>query len=287
LWQQILRKKYLSNQTIGKVDRKPGDSHFWSALMKVKSKFLGHGSFQLNNRAQIRFWEDSWIGNSAFKDQYPFLYNITRRKSDTVDKVLSGLPLNVSFRIQLMGNNLVLWYNVVHKIMAVRLNNDRDVFIWNLHQHGKFYVHSMYLALINNGSVIRNTLIWKFKIPLKIKIFMWYLQKKVVLTKDNLAKRNWDGDKQCCLCYANESIQHLFNECFSAKKLWGLSNLAFNVAIPRNVRHMYGSWLNRFGGKLKRQALAGALVFCWPIWLSRNNVVFDISPSKTLFQVLF
>jgi hypothetical protein len=40
----------------------------------------------------------------------------------------------------------------------------------------------MYLALISNGMVIR------LKIPLKIKIFMWYMYKEVVLTKDNLAR---------------------------------------------------------------------------------------------------
>jgi hypothetical protein len=28
------------------------------------------------------------------------------------------------------------------------------------------------------------------EIPLKIKIFLWFLQKGVVLTKDNLAKKN-------------------------------------------------------------------------------------------------
>jgi hypothetical protein len=189
LWQTILQNKYLSNQTIGKVDRKLGDSHFWSNLMKVKSKFLHYGSFQLNNGAQIRFWEDRWMGNHAFKDQYPSLYNIARRKSDTVEKVLSRLPLNVSFHRQLIGNNLILWYNLVIKIIHVHLNNNRDVFIWNLHQHGKFSIHSMYITLINNGSVIRNTLIWKFKIPLKIKKIMWYMQKEVVLTKDNLAKK--------------------------------------------------------------------------------------------------
>jgi hypothetical protein len=48
----------------------------------------------------------------------------------------------------------------------------------------------MYLALISNDAIIRNTLIWKLKILLKIKIFVWYLFKEVVLTKDNLAKRN-------------------------------------------------------------------------------------------------
>jgi hypothetical protein len=29
----------------------------------------------------------------------------------------------------------------------------------------------------------------------------------------------------------------------------------FNIAPPRSVRHMYGTWLNQFGGKLKRQVL--------------------------------
>jgi hypothetical protein len=55
LWQTILRNKYLTSQTIGKVDRKPGDSHFWAGLMKAKETFLRHGSFHLNNRKQIRF----------------------------------------------------------------------------------------------------------------------------------------------------------------------------------------------------------------------------------------
>jgi hypothetical protein len=56
-------------------------------------------------------------------------------------------------------------------------------------------VHSLYLTLINNG--MANNLhrkLWRSKVPLKIKIFMWYM-KEVVLTKDNLAKRNWGGNK--------------------------------------------------------------------------------------------
>jgi hypothetical protein len=48
----------------------------------------------------------------------------------------------------------------------------------------------MYLALINNRTVIRNNIIWMLKNPLKIKIFMWYMYKEVVLTKDNLVRRN-------------------------------------------------------------------------------------------------
>lgn len=32
--------------------------------------------------------------------------------------------------------------------------------------------------------------------PFKIKIFIWYLQREVMLTKDNLVKRNWKGNKK-------------------------------------------------------------------------------------------
>ena len=50
-------------------------------------------------------------------------------------------------------------------------------------------VKSIYVALLNNGVRISQK-IWRAKMPMKIKIFMWYLKKVVLLTKDNLVKRN-------------------------------------------------------------------------------------------------
>jgi hypothetical protein len=57
-------------------------------------------------------------------------------------------------------------------------------------------VASMYNALILPDvpiDSISNNKLWKLKIPLRIKVFGWYLRKGVVLTKDNLTKRNWHG----------------------------------------------------------------------------------------------
>lgn len=39
-----------------------------------------------------------------------------------------------------------------------------------------------------------NRKIWKVKIPLKIEIFMLLVENDAILTKNNLAKRNWQGD---------------------------------------------------------------------------------------------
>ena len=69
----------------------------------------------------------------------------------------------------------------------------------------------MYRALVHHVvpvDIIKK--IWKMKIPLKLKIFAWYVRKRVILTKDNLVKRNWHESKKCVLCQQDETIKHLF-----------------------------------------------------------------------------
>jgi hypothetical protein len=73
LWQEVIRKKYLCNKSIGQVRRKPGDSHFWTGLMKVRDMFLERGVFSVNNGRDIRFWEDRWLGNCTLQQRFPSL----------------------------------------------------------------------------------------------------------------------------------------------------------------------------------------------------------------------
>jgi hypothetical protein len=68
-----------------------------------------------------------------------------------------------------------------------------DTFRWNLTNPGLFTVRSMYLHLLDSQPPFGHKKIQKFKVPLKIKIFLWFVQKEVVLTKDNLARKNWKG----------------------------------------------------------------------------------------------
>lgn len=124
--------------------------------------------------------------------------------------VLWGEPLNVSFRRSLVGNNLRAWQQIVASVMHIQLTEQRDTFTWSLQQHERFSVRSMYTTYVVPNVVQHNHVIWKLKVPLKIKIFMWYLLKGVVLTKYNLAKRQWRGSTKCCFCNVDENIQYLF-----------------------------------------------------------------------------
>ena len=140
---------------------------------------------------------------------------------------------------------------------------------------------------MQDSRVLENLISWKIKVPLKIKFFLWYLKKGVILTKDNLAKRNWKGDKKCCFCNNDESIQHLFFECHVAKFVWNVVFVTFGIVPPSSITNMLGTWLRGFNLRSRKLLLIGATAMCWAIWLSRNEVVFQRNKPNSYLQVLF
>jgi hypothetical protein len=112
-----------------------------------------------------------------------------------VATVLAKIPLNITFRRTLNDYKWNQWLHLCQCLMGVELSNDLDKFIWKLTESGVFMVKSMYIDLMQGHTIFyANT---KLKIPLKIKIFTWFLNNKVLLTKDNLVKLNWKGCQKC------------------------------------------------------------------------------------------
>ena len=126
----------------------------------------------------------------------------------------------VAFIRTLTPNKWTNW--LVHVVLSLQ----PDVFIWRLTMSGTFTVRSLYLDHMNDHTRFLHKYICKI-ISLKIKIFMWFLYRKVLLARDNLAKINWHGSKKYYFCDQDESIQHLFITCHLAKIVWP-SYVAFN-----------------------------------------------------------
>jgi hypothetical protein len=83
---------------------------------------------------------------------------------------------------------------------------------------------SMYRSLIQSSQpVINNNKNWKMKIPSKTKIFVWYLHRGVILTKDNLAQCNWQVSKKCVFYHHDDTIEHFFSS-VSLRDLYGQSS---------------------------------------------------------------
>jgi hypothetical protein len=101
------------------------------------------------------------------------------------------------------------------------------------------------------------------------------VRRAIILTKDNLAKRNQQGNKQCCLCHENEMIQHLFLDCRYARLVWATVYAAWGLPRPHNVSNIFGSRLDGLIKDLKLLVLLGAVALCWSLWFCRNAIVFE------------
>jgi hypothetical protein len=147
-------------------------------------------------------------------------------------------------------------------VAHTRLNDAQDRFIWGLLQNENFSVKSMYSALILDKRVRYNMALWKLKVPFCIKFFMWYLKRGVVLTKDNLARRNWNRNKLCVFCSQPESIHHLFFNYYFAKFLWRVVQVSLNIVIPMSVANIFDGWVTGLGRYYKSLVFVRVTALC-------------------------
>ena len=146
---------------------------------------------------------------------------------------------------------------------------------------------SLYATLMDETVLPIIQPLWKLKIPLKIKVFIWLLHRGVILTKDNLARRNWKGSMLCCYCSDKENIAHLFFNCSSTSLLWRTIYTTFGLSRPNSVNHLFGSWLRGLTKSHKNLVYTGIAALCWAIWRSRNDTVFQKTKNQTSLQILF
>jgi hypothetical protein len=117
----------------------------------------------------------------------------------------------VIFRPDLIEPRLDALSDLLQRLASIQLSPGSDVFRWNLHVNGSFSVDSLYNMILQTDlPVDNNNKIWKMEILLKTKIFAWYLHRGVILTKDNLAKRNCYESSRCIFCHRDKIIKHLF-----------------------------------------------------------------------------
>ncbi|KAK1278839.1 hypothetical protein QJS04_geneDACA023696 [Acorus gramineus] len=123
--------------------------------------------------------------------------------------------------------------------------------------------------------------IWKLKISLKIKVFMWLLSFERLLTRTYRARWAPNDSILCPLCSAApENVHHLFCACPVAMEFWGA------VGIQTGLQHTFASiddvWA---AGKAMKRAAMNSLeatilqainpAGAWTIWRTRNEVIFQ------------
>lgn len=71
----------------------------------------------------------------------------------------------------------------------VKLPGMKDKLFWKLDGKGFFFSVSSKLRAFNMQQLPYQFKLWRVKLPLEIKIFLWFVHRHSILTKDVLKKR--------------------------------------------------------------------------------------------------
>lgn len=170
LWQQIVRFKYLNTESICTVSHRQSDSPIWSDLLKIKNVYLQGRKIETRNGKNTLFWLDSWLYDKPLDVLFPDLFKLCEQQKVTVSQVKT-IPNLLSFTRWLVYDLKVNWEKIMRDVDKIRLKDDNDLALWQLGGKGKFSVSSVYNALSSNDSGPYHKMIWKGKIPAKIKFF--------------------------------------------------------------------------------------------------------------------
>jgi hypothetical protein len=170
------------------------------------------------------FWRSSWLGEAPRDQQFPGLFNASRRKNKTVAAALHNNSwvhdLARNFPPQLLHDFIRLWRMVQDTTLHL---DTPDTITWKLSNDGSYTANSVY-KIHFEGQVRSEApiIVWQQWAPAKCKLFLWLLLHDRLWCADRLQRRQCPNQYFCPLCVRNlETSWHLFFECPFALQIWG------------------------------------------------------------------
>jgi len=220
IWHRVIRDKYLKYRSMVSWLRSAsfqvsGVSRIWSGMIKVVH-LINHGLFwNPGNGKQIALGKDHILGmgDSSF---------ISRELQSSLDlwniKTLDQININIENQspttnwmnnndpglTSALGKEWDLYRLTIIKSVAI-LNAEKDKLLWfGGDDSGIPTVKNFYLNIIKTKNLTKaetwRRSIWHWKMPLKIKAFIWLALEGKIVTWDLLQKRGWEGLTRCPLC---------------------------------------------------------------------------------------
>lgn len=262
---------------------------------KDRDIFAAATMVHIGDGCSASFWNSSWLDGIRPKDIAPALYDISKKKTCTVQKALLNnfwvSQINTQHGLSLghIQEFALLWERVsgINLVAGVR-----DTILWKLTTSGDYSASSAYMAEFEGHLRSNmNMSVWKAWAPPKCKFFAWLVIQNRVWTADRLQRRGWPNYGLCPLCkQVTESAPHLLFQCRFSQRVW--ANVASWIGVNSAIT---AGWCNEISVKEwwfktildrgpPRKALASMLMLVsWELWNERNARVFrNVATTVTM-----
>ncbi|GKA06654.1 RNA-directed DNA polymerase, eukaryota [Tanacetum coccineum] len=202
LWSSFIKAMHGSHGAIGDSSQFHNRSTWRDILNACQSlKAQGIDLFQyirkkIGNGEQSSFWNDIWLDDVAFKDQYGRLFALEDSKLISVASKLGHPSLFYSFRRQPRGGVEQESFNLLSsKVQSVILPRTEDRWSWSLDGAGMFSVKSTRVFIDDRILPVSTVPTrWIKLLPIKINVFAWKVSHDALPTRLQLSLRGMEKD---------------------------------------------------------------------------------------------
>jgi ribonuclease HI len=308
IWHQIIADKYMGSLPFSTWIRKLSlqqnwASPFWKGLVAASPVILHWLRWKPGSGKEISLGKDLILGledNSLLSPSICLhlrslnLLTLDRVQLPTSDHILPDSWLDCG-DLSFSGQRAAEWscFTLALRSAGITLTDLPDTLLWaGGDASGIISVKNLYTTLLSQNFYCVDSSwffqIWKWTIPLKVKLFLWLAGKEKILTWDSLQRRGREGPSICLLCRQSpEDVHHLFIHCNFARKVWTF--LLNHLSLPftwqsDSLSDCFQLWTSQ-----RSPPFCLAALVCWQLWLTRNRATFeDQTPSlqSVVYSVL-
>lgn len=164
----------------------------------------------------------------------------------------------------------------------------QDRLVWHFFKNGAFSVSSCYHMIFSTSdpmsvsavscpgdgsgsSTINWNLIWKMKVPPKIRMFLWRATIDNLPHNAELFRRKVVASPFCSRCSrCEETSMHIFRECRGMNEVW--ESPPFNLSHFES-RMSFWAWLHVLRKECDQATFLLAMIVLWRAWETRNREI--------------
>jgi hypothetical protein len=183
------------------------------------------------------------------------------------------------------------WTKLQNLLRDVTISNEEDNIIWDLGSSKKFTTSSLYKFMTYGGGGVNCKMegkIWKCKVPLKIRIFIWQAFQNRLQTAQQLKDLKWKGSEFCSLCGESEDVNHLLFTCPVTEFVWCCISEGLGwKGYPRSLIELISDWIPKRLGVSFELGLSCFAGFAWVLWLTRNKMCISKRFPDKPFDIIY
>ena len=258
LWVRILKEKYSRGRELeGFNGHISSVSNAWRGIRETMALTKKGMGFTIGDGRLAEFWNHAWLDKQILREQ-------TRchiPEAQQGYKVCEYWQPNIGWDWATLSQFLPT--NILQRIASMELLTEvvGDQPVWKASRTGNFTIQSA-IQLIQDPTSTTGTpwaRLWKIRTPHRVRMFIWLLFHRCLLTNAEKVRRKMSTNPQCELCPGEvEDLQHLFRSCEHAQLVWyslaesgtycEAQEAEFPVWIQQNLdgSHVDPNWPTKF-----------------------------------------